>query len=118
MRDFFRHPAVVIIITLLVLIFIFSSKNPLFTYRTTSKSIRVLEQENEKIAKEILEAQVAQPAPQENEFAKEAAMRNELLLQKPGEVVVQLDVSPRPQPSVVPSPTPKPIEEWKKVFGF
>lgn len=50
-------------------------------------------------------------------FAKEKIMRDQLLLQKPGEYVVQLPDLPVPEVTPIPSPkTLTPLEEWQKLL--
>jgi hypothetical protein len=52
-------------------------------------------------------------------YAQESVIRNELLLQKPGEYIVQLPDLPS---SVLPQEAKQPIltpwEEWKSLFGW
>jgi hypothetical protein len=71
-----------------------------------------VEQEEQKT--KLLEEKLAQAKSPEQ---KEAAIRNQLLMQKPGEYIVQIpDMTvPSPTPSVAPQPL-SPWQQWKKLL--
>ncbi len=52
----------------------------------------------------------------EQPFTKEEIIRNELLMQKPGEYVVQISETLASETVTTPSPTPTPWEQWKMVL--
>ncbi len=50
-------------------------------------------------------------------YAQEKIIRDELLLQKPDEAVIQLPALPTAAPVILtPSPTPRPIDKWLKLI--
>ncbi len=116
MLKLLRHPLFLLSFTLLSGLFSFS------LYQTSKRSsisnsavvevtteLEKIKQENDALAAAVAEAQTP--------LAQEKIIRNELLLQKPGERVIQIiakDTAAPPSPT--PSPTPTPWEEWKEVL--
>lgn len=55
----------------------------------------------------------------QTDFAKEKIVRNELLMQKPGEYVVQLpELAATENPAAAASPTPTPWQAWQNELGW
>ena len=108
------HPIVILIFILLSAIFSISLYSGLERTRTSTEQVGVLEQELSQIASDVslLEKQVQMAS---SSAAQEKIIRDELLMQLPGEVVVQMpdvDTSPTPRPS--PSPTPSNWQQWRQ----
>lgn len=113
MPRWFFHPLTAFLVTLVALVAVISLQRTVQKTRLSSENTRVLEQEVAKIASEIssLEKQALQA---EHSITQEKIIRDELLLQKPGETIVQLPaVSPRPLPSPSLIPTLTPWQEWQ-----
>jgi len=110
------HPLVILIFTLLSLLFSFSLYSGLKRTRISTEQVDVLEQEVSQIASDVfqLEQKVKTAS---SAGAQEKIIRDELLLQLPGEVVIQmpeLAASAPPLPS--PSPSPSNWQLWQELF--
>jgi cell division protein FtsB len=110
------HPLTALSLTLLTLVMVISLRQTAQKTQISSEETMVLDQEVQKIASEISQLQ-EQVELAEHPFTQEKILRNELLLQKPGEYVVQLpEVSVPPQPQPTPSPSLTPWQAWQKVL--
>jgi cell division protein FtsB len=110
------HPLVLVVFTLLSALISLSLYSGLKRTRISTEQVDVLEQEINQIARDVSElekeVQVASTSG-----AQEKIIRDELLMQKPGERVVQLpevEASPVPRPS--PSPTPTNWQQWRQIL--
>ncbi len=110
------HPLVLIVFTLLSALISLSLYSGLKRTRISSEQVDVLEQEIGQIARDVSElekdVQIASTSG-----AQEKIIRDELLMQKPGERVIQMpevEASPIPRPS--PSPTPTNWQRWQMVL--
>lgn len=85
------HPLAVITLTIVSIILVYSLQTNTKEIKKSTERIDILDQENQKLATEIfqLEEQLEQAR---SDFLKEKIVRNELLLQKPGEYIVQIDI--------------------------
>lgn len=99
MKQFFSHPIIIIIVTILAVAALLSLNKSKERVHIAKQNVAVLEHEVAKIAKEVAETQLAITAA-DTEFAKDRTLRNELLLQKTGEYIVQIP-SPEEKPSSV-----------------
>lgn len=115
MGKYLQHPFTIILATFITIAFFLSSQNSIKNYQKTSTNINYIENENKDLSTTIQNLE-AKKQFTESDFAKEKIIRDELLLQKPGEIILQLPSNLPPEPSPSPSPSPKPVEEWKKVF--
>lgn len=115
MGKYLSHPLVMCLAVIGVIIFSLSTKNTIQNYQKTSQTIDKIEAENKKLNQNIAELE-QKKAYSQTQFAKERIIRNELLLQKPGEFVIQLPENLPAPPSPSPSPSPEPIEEWKHLL--
>lgn len=107
------HPFIIIIITVISIVFFLSLEKSSQKTEISSKNIEILEQEIYEMSTQTsqLEEKIIDA---DSEAYKEKVIRNELLLQKPGEKVIQIS-SYEGQKSSTESEnieTQKPIEAW------
>lgn len=115
MGKIFENKLVLITAVILVVIFSISLRK---TRLKTEYSAYVLEQKEAGVKE--LEAEVKNLKQKneqvKNEYYQEKIIRNELLMQKPGEVVLQLPPEvKKPTPTTTPTPTPENVMKWKQV---
>lgn len=106
------HPLTILAVTLLAVIFALSLHTSRQKMRTSTEQISVLEQEVDQMANEVYQLNY-QVQTATSSAAQEKIIRDELLMQKPDEIIVQLppiDEVKMPLPS--PSPSPDPWQEW------
>jgi hypothetical protein len=75
-------------------------------------------EQRERAEQRLQHAQAALESHQQD-LTKETVIRDQLLYQKPGEIVLQLppiDVSPTP--IITPTPSPSPWQAWRTEFGL
>lgn len=115
MRSLLKHPAVILLITILAVLYFLSLDSSAQKAEVSLETVAVLEQEVDEMASEVsvLEKQLEAA---NHPITQEKIIRNELLLQKPGEYVLQL-----PETEVVEAQLPKakeksPWEEWQEVL--
>ncbi|HYD35004.1 MAG TPA: septum formation initiator family protein [Vitreimonas sp.] len=110
-----KHPLTLLIVLFSTLFILMSLYKTLEKTRSSSEAIGVLEQENVKMASEVseLEARLNQA---ETSLTQEKIIRNELLMQKPGEYVIQLPEVAVTENQAQPTPSPSAWQEWKKVL--
>jgi cell division protein FtsB len=116
MRNWFFNPLSLILVTVVSLFILYSLRSTANKTQISSEDIRVLDQEVTQLTSEVssLEKQVEL---NQNPFYAEKNIRNELLLQKPGEYVIQIpEVSPKVLPTPLPTPSPTAWEEWQAVL--
>ncbi|MBP7842657.1 hypothetical protein KA017_01500 [Candidatus Woesebacteria bacterium] len=83
------HPIIILALTIGAIMFFFSLDKSGKKTQNSSENIRVLEHEVGQISKEIIELEEKIEVVESGQF-KEKVVRNELLLQKPGEYVLQI----------------------------
>ncbi len=113
MRNLLFHPISVVVITILALLYFFSLRTTIKRATQPSETVSELKQEVSNLTSEVSEL-AEEVETSKTEFAKEMTVRDELLMLKPGEYVIQLGESvvvPIVEPT--PSATPTPWEEWK-----
>lgn len=83
--------------------------------RNSTEAVGILEQENAKIARDVseLENQLKTASSSTNH---EKIIRNELLMQKPGEYVLQIPDLPALPDTHTPVPTPTAWQQWQKIW--
>lgn len=116
MQRLLSHPLVIAIFTALAIVFFVSLDKNAQTAKTSSETLQALKSQNKELEQDVknLEEQV-QTA--QSEISKEKIIRNELLLQKPGEYVVQLPGDAlKEDAGIEPVPPETPWEAWKKVL--
>ena len=83
------HPIIILVLTIGAIMFFFSLDKSGKKTQNSSENIRVLEYEVGQISKEVIELEEKIEVVESGQF-KEKVVRNELLLQKPGEYVLQI----------------------------
>lgn len=112
------HPLTLLAFTLLSIIFALSLYSSRQKMRTSTEQISVLEQEVDQMASQVsdLELEVQDAT---SSTAQEKIIRDELLRQKPDEIIVQLPAIEEVKITLPsPSPAPTPWEEWKQLLFF
>jgi len=115
MIKLFSHPVAIIGYTIFCLIFFISLQATSQKTKTSSESLEVLDQEISRITQDVTHLQ-QQVAVAKSPTAQEKIIRNELLMQKPGEFVVQLPPIEDDVPVEPPKPTPAPLESWRQLL--
>ena len=113
---YISHPLAIIIFTLLSGLFSLSLYSGLQRTRVSSEQVGVLEQEIAQIASEVsgLEKQVQLAS---SSAAQEKIIRDELLMQKPGEIVVQMpSLTTTPEPVITTSSEVTPWQQWLELL--
>ena len=116
MQKWLFHPLTIIACTIFALFFYWSLTRTDQNIRISTETLHVLDQEVKQMASEVSQTekqlQVATSAA-----TQEKIIRDELLMQKPGEYVVQLPPSEkeqRPREKIIKTPW----EGWRAVLGF
>ena len=85
--------------------------------RQSSQQVSALETDLEKTSKDVEKSQMNYEMAK-NSFTKEKTVRDELLMQKSGEYIVQLpDLATTETATPSPSPTPRPWEQWQALLS-
>jgi cell division protein FtsB len=111
----FFNPISFILVTVVCLLFSISLYKSAKRTSESAQDLAVLEKDIETMEQQLQglrekEHQAEQP------FTKEEIIRNELLMQKPGEYVVQIPETMENSDSPIISPTPTPWEQWKALL--
>ncbi len=112
-KNFWHNPLVFIIFTLIFVITLFSWKNNQQQQSIEEKQISLLEQDINELENNLEEKQ-QQKDNKYAELIKEKIIRDELLLKKENEYIVQLpniEIEDKKRPIII---TPKPLQVWKK----
>lgn len=117
LRKLLFSPIGAICLTIIVGIVAWSLVKPHPTTQTSTEVLQVLDQEVAQLARQVSDVERQANASQ-SALAQEKILRNELLLQKPGEWILQLPPDPSPSPLPSPTPTPPPVEVWRKTMGW
>jgi hypothetical protein len=101
--------------TLVALVFAYSLLTTLQKIQTSSKAIEVLDQEIAKISSDVsgLRKNVAQS---QTSLTQEKIIRDQLLLQKPGETILQISALPEEEKIVVSQNSVSPSQAWWNLF--
>lgn len=111
----FFNPISFILVTLVCLLFSLSLYKSAQRTSESASDLATVETDIEAMEQQLRALETkAQEA--EQPFTKEEIIRNELLMQKPGEYVVQIPETLEASVTPSPSPTPTPWEEWKAVL--
>lgn len=115
MLRWFTHPFTMIVFTIVVTWLYASLLRTEGAMRTSTESVAVLDQEVAQIASEV-SALDSELALAKSSDAQEQRIRDELLLKKPGEYVIQLPAIEQ-QTTQVSKKTPlTPWQKWQKVL--
>jgi len=110
------HPVVVLLLTLAGVVFSYSLYSNIAKTRSSTEHVSVLEQETYQIASDVssLAEKLETAQTPENQ---EKIIRDQLLMQKTGETVVQLaPITASNSSTVAPKPSPQPAQEWKNLL--
>lgn len=89
MKNLFFHPIVLIVATVASFLFILSLRKTALKSEVSSQNVALLEEKIAQISEEVEQEKEAIEYASSG-LAKEKILRNELLLQKPGEYVLQI----------------------------
>lgn len=112
MTSLLKHPVIIVIITIIALFYYLSLDKSAQKASTSSQTVQVLEDEISQMNSEVsvLEKQLEAV---NHPVAQEKVIRNELLLQKPGEYVLQLPTMDIPEAQTAEIKEKTAWEEWK-----
>jgi cell division protein FtsL len=119
MKNIFYHPLMVIVITILAGVFLLSLNRNTKGLNTAVENIRSSEEEIAK-SKDDIEEMGQQLQVVESEVYVDRVFRNEFLVQKSGERIIQIadqngDFNQNDEFEEIEE---KPIDQWKIVFGL
>lgn len=116
MRDLLQKPLIILIATIITLLFLLSLRKTASKSQVSQRNVELLEEKIQDVNQRI-EIEKKELEYTSSEFAKEKIMRNELLLQKPGEYVLQIPLENQENNQKIQANNQKPIEAWKKLFN-
>lgn len=109
------HPLIAVGLTILAALFVLSLRKTAQKSEVASQNVAVLEQKITDLSRELEEEQKALEYSS-SDFAREKILRNDLLLQKPGEYTLQIpDESSVENMAEMPA-VKTPWEEWKELL--
>jgi cell division protein FtsB len=116
MQKLLFHPITVIFFTVIAVIFYFSLEKSAGTAETSVVTLQKLQQDTEKLNQEVQQLE-GKLTDSQNTVAKEKIVRDELLMQKPGEYAIQIpDVDHTEVVPTQPPATPTPWEDWQDIL--
>lgn len=117
MTKLIQHPLTILLATILVIVFFISLESSSNKTQVSSQNIQVLEKEVSQISEEILELQDKIEQTNTQQF-QEKIVRNELLLQKPNEFVLQIPQSALDETEIKEHTQEKqtPLQQWKTLL--
>lgn len=118
MQRLFSHPITLIAVTVIAGVFFVSLDKSAHKAQTSVATIQDLKQETDKLHLEVDDlTQKVQAA--DSPLSKEKLIRDQLLMQKPGETVVQLpSIQDNKEASPAKAEEKTPWEEWKVVLSL
>ena len=121
MNRIFNHPLTALVLTVLGIIFIMSLYKTGQRNKQVTSTAKVIESKVEILKQQVAKAQQELDASQsKDDFKKEQIIRDELLMQKEGEVVIQLPPINQVESKTLEttSVNQSPWQEWQKLlFG-
>lgn len=111
MKRLLYHPLTAILITALVIYFIISLRSNLKKLEISRQNLSNIQQDVAQLSEEV-ESQKQTLNQAQQPLAKEKLARDELLLKKSGEYVIDLPDIILTELESEPSPSPRPIEKW------
>jgi cell division protein FtsB len=115
MKQILYRPVVVFVITICAAYFIFSLKNNLKRVDLSQQNLATIQAEVDELDQSVTQ-QKEELAIAEQPLAKEKITRNELLMQKEGEIVIRLPEIEIPEPVAVKADVATPWEEWQELL--
>lgn len=117
MKRLFLHPLAIVLITFICFLIFFSLKKTSQKAVISNKNIQVLEQEIDQLEQFIISNQ-NKLYQSEQDFAKEKILRDQLLMQKDGEIIIQLPIEDLEVGKKDKQLAVKPWEEWRKLWEW
>jgi cell division protein FtsB len=115
MLKLLQHPGVAVVITLICGVFLLSLHK---SSQKSTQSTQTVTKAQEKVAK--LEEEVTSLQEKVDKsgspLEQEKIIRNQLLMQKPGEYVVQIPRSTQKEQEIITSDSATPLQAWKKLL--
>lgn len=115
MKSVLYHPLVILIVSGVSLLFYFSLIKSDQKLIKTKETVATLNQEVTQLENQAKELQ-EKVEYASSSAAREKILRDELLMQKPGEYILQLPPQAHQQPEMTPSPSPTAWEEWRMLL--
>ena len=115
MRNLLKHPSVVLLLTIFAVLYYVSLDSSAQKATVSSDTVEVLEQEVNQMTLEVSDLEKKLEAAN-HPISKEKVIRNELLMQKPGEYVLQLPPIESSETPAVQKAEKSAWEEWKEVL--
>ena len=115
MVELLKHPITLLLVAGVSILVGLSFYRTIQRTRTSTEAIRVLEQENAKMASEVSELKQEVTIAQ-SPLAQEKIIRNELLMQKPGEYIIQIPELEISETEVSQEQSRTPWQAWKEVW--
>ena len=115
MTSFFQRTPVILFLTLITIFFIFSLRRTANKSIISQENVEVLEHSIQDISTKI-EIEKKELESTSSEFSKEKILRNELLLQKPGEYILQIPLEEKETEKQIISQEITPWETWVNLF--
>lgn len=115
MQKFFSHPLVIIAITCLAGLIFFSLEQSSRKADTSQEAIQVEQEATAKLRQELSDTR-AELELAGTKLYQEKMIRDELLLQKEGEIVLQLGEMEEAEPELAQEEKKTPWQEWQAVL--
>lgn len=115
MKKFFSHPLVIAAATLFGILFIISLQKTAQKGRVASENVAVMEAQIDTLTGQIKQQQQALEY-ESSPLAQEKILRNELLLQRPGEYVIQIPDEQALVQGETNAQLITPWEKWKELL--
>lgn len=118
MTKIIYHPFIAFITTVVAVVFFVSLDKSSQKTELSAKNIEILEGDVQEMSSDVikLEEEIIRT---DSEIFKEKVIRNELLLQKPGEYIIRLpDLGDGETAKLVDSKKSEPMAEWMKLIGI
>jgi len=115
MNKLFNHPLIILLFTILTSLFILSLRRTAQKSQTATENVTLLENQIDQLSDQIeSEQQTIKYAA--SDLAKEKILRNELLLQKQGEIVLQIPDDETLTIEAEAAEQKTPWQEWKELL--
>ena len=115
MQKFLAHPLVLVSITCVAVLLFFSLEQSGKKADTSTLAIQTEQEKKEQLAAEVSELTL-ELTEAESPLYQEKLIRDELLLQKDGEIVLQIPTQKAVNESIEPVIQLTPWQEWQAVF--
>jgi len=117
MRNLIQKPLFILIATIITLFFLISLRKTASKSLVSQRNVELLEDKLQDINQRI-ELEKSQLDSTSSEFIKEKIIRDELLLQKPGEYVLQIPLEYQQANNYQPVTKETALQAWKKLFKY